>query len=273
MGGGRRVNTYAHVGLTLCGSVITLREAIGAGNREIVAFVGAGGKTTAMFQLAHELLAEGARPVVTTTTKILVPAEDPERSVLVDTGRSSMVAVVTRILAEGRVPVAAVATTAEGKLVGVPPEWIDDLAGRTGATHVLVEADGAARKPFKAPGDGEPVIPAATTIVVAVVGADALGHPVSEVAHRPERVTALTGLAPDAMLDAHSIARVMLDARGVMKGAPATARKVVIVNKADDAARVRDARAIARELIGQGAERVVIAALERSGVLEVSGRA
>ncbi len=250
----------------------TLREALGVRDREVVAFVGAGGKTTVMFRLARELLAEGARPVVTTTTKILVPEDDAERRVLVDAGRSSLVAAVARVLAERRVPVAGVATTAEGKLVGVPAEWIDDLAGHSGATHVLVEADGAARKPFKAPGDGEPVIPDTTTLVVAIVGADALGHPMSEVAHRPERVTALTGLGPGDTLDARSIARVMLDERGVMKSAPAKARKVVIVNKADDAAGLRDARAISRELAAQGAGRVVIAALAGSkGVIEVSG--
>jgi probable selenium-dependent hydroxylase accessory protein YqeC len=138
---------------------------------------------------------------------------------------------------------------------------------------VLVEADGAARKPFKAPNDDEPVIPRATTLVVAVVGIDALGRPVSEAAHRPERVTALTGLGPADVLDARSIARVMLAERGVMKGAPAGARTVVLVNKADDAARLRDARSLARELMAQGAQRVVVAALERGdAIIEVSRR-
>jgi len=253
--------------------VITLGKALETRDGEIVAFVGAGGKTTAMFRLADELLAGGARPVVTTTTRILPPDEGAKRRILIDADRSSLVVAVARAVADGAIPVAVVATTPEGKLAGVPPEWVDDLARAPGATHVLVEADGAARRPFKAPRDGEPVIPAATTLVVAVVGVDALGHPVSAVAHRPERVAALTGLAPEGVLDARSIARVMLDERGVMKGAPGTARRVLIVNKADGAERLRDARMLARELLAQGATRVIVAALGRAGgVIEVSGR-
>lgn len=251
----------------------TLSEALGIGDREIVAFVGAGGKTVAMFHLGRELRAAGARPVLTTTTKILVPAESPDQDVVVESDPAALIAAVERALARGRIPVAAVATTADGKLAGVRPERVDDLAAAAGATHVLVEADGAARKPFKAPNDDEPVIPRATTLVVAVVGIDALGRPVSEAAHRPERVTALTGLGPANVLDARSIARVMLAERGVMKGAPAGARTVVLVNKADDAARLRDARSLARELMAQGAQRVVVAALERGdAIIEVSRR-
>ncbi len=250
-----------------------LSRALGIGDREVVAFVGAGGKTTAMFRLAHELRAGGATPLVTTTTKILVPPLDPDERVVIEADRSALLAAVVRALAAGAIPIAAVGTTHDGKLVGVPPELVDDLARVPGVTHVLVEADGAARKPFKAPRDGEPVIPAATTLVVAVVGVDALGRPVSVAAHRPEVVMALTGLAADDMLDARSIARAMLAERGVMRGAPPTARSAVIVNKADDAVRLRDARALASELIAQGAERVIVAALEQAdGVIEVSAR-
>lgn len=251
----------------------TLSQALGITGREVVAFVGAGGKTVAMFHLGRELRGAGARPVLTTTTKILVPAESPGQDVVIETDLGAMVAAVERALARGTMPVAAVATTADGKLAGIAPEWVDELAGATGATHVLVEADGAARKPFKAPNDDEPVIPRATTLVVAIVGIDALGRPVSEAAHRPERVTRLTGLGPADPLDARSIAEVMLAERGVMKGAPAGSRRVVVVNKADDPARLRDARALARELMARGAQRVVVAALERGdAVIEVSRR-
>ena len=42
----------------------------------IVCLVGGGGKTTAMFRLAHELRAAGLRLLVTTTTNIFVPGPD-----------------------------------------------------------------------------------------------------------------------------------------------------------------------------------------------------
>lgn len=252
--------------------MVTLRDALGIGDREVVAFVGAGGKTTAMFRLARELHADGATVVVTTTTKILVPASSPDLRVVVEADRSRLLAATVTALEHGRLPVAARAAIPEGKLEGIPPEWVADLARLPGVTHVLVEADGAARRPITAPREGEPVIPGSATVVVPIVGVDALGRPVSEVAHRPERVTALTGLAASDRLDARAIARVLLDPRGNTRGAPDGARIVPVVNKADDPRRVRAARDLVAELRRAGAERVVVATLEgTSAVVEVAG--
>ena len=48
------------------------------GGTGVVAFVGAGGKTTAMLLLARELAAEGRRVLVTTTTHLLDPGREPD---------------------------------------------------------------------------------------------------------------------------------------------------------------------------------------------------
>ena len=64
---------------------------------------------------------------------------------------------------------------------GVPPDWIGGLAAEVDL--VVVEADGAAGKPLTAPRAYEPVIPAATDLLVPVVGADVIGAPLT-----PERV-------------------------------------------------------------------------------------
>jgi molybdenum cofactor cytidylyltransferase len=250
----------------------TLRDALTIGRREVVTFVGAGGKTTAMFRLARELRASGAAVVVTTTTRILIPPSSPDLVVVIESERSALLAGVTDALAHDRIPVVARERTGDGKLAGVPPEWVADLAELPTVRYALVEADGAARKPFKAPREGEPVIPRVATVVVAIVGIDALGEPLSEVAHRPEQVMALTGLGADDRLDARSIARVLLDPAGTAKGAPPGARIVYLLNKADDPRRVTQARELAAELRRAGAPRVVIAALEAAdAVIEVRG--
>lgn len=250
--------------------VVTLAEALGVGPHEVLALVGAGGKTTALFRLAEELRARGAGPVVTTTTRILVPPPSPRVELVIEPARGDAAAAVARVLARGRIPVVAVATTPDGKLAGIDADWTGELLSAAGATHVLVEADGAARKPFKAPRAGEPVIPAAATLVVGVLGIDALGATVAEASHRPELVAALTGLRSGDALDSPAIARVMLDkVDGVMRGAPEGARRVILVNKVDDELRLRDARMLASELVGRGATRIVLAALERGGAIEV----
>ena len=47
-----------------------LRDALRVQRGDVVAFVGAGGKTSALFRLANELRADGWRVLATTTTKL-----------------------------------------------------------------------------------------------------------------------------------------------------------------------------------------------------------
>ncbi|MFR2214105.1 MAG: selenium cofactor biosynthesis protein YqeC [Ruminococcus sp.] len=51
---------------------------------------------------------------------------------------------------------------------------------------MLIEADGAKRKPLKVPADWEPAIPDFADVVVSVIGLDCLGKPICETAHRAE---------------------------------------------------------------------------------------
>ena len=71
-----------------------------------------------------------------------------------------------------------------------------ELAARFG--YVLVEADGAARRPLKAHAPHEPVIPAEANQTICVVGASGFGQPIADAAHRPERYAALAGAAETA---------------------------------------------------------------------------
>lgn len=238
-----------------------LSVALGIRGGDVVALTGGGGKTTALFRLARELRGT-VPPVVTTTTRIFIPAPAADLALVVEAEREPLLAATRAALATGRIPVVGRGTTADGKLAGIPPDWCADLAQLDGAGCLLVEADGSARLPITAPREGEPVIPASATVVVTVVGVDALEGPLSAVAHRPERVAALTGLAADARLDAAAVACVVAGPDGNARGAPPGARVVALVNKADDDERLRAARDIARALRARRPGRVVIAALE-----------
>ncbi|MCL5962138.1 MAG: selenium cofactor biosynthesis protein YqeC, partial [Chloroflexi bacterium] len=127
------------------------------------------------------------------------------------------------------------------------------------ADHVIVEADGSAGRPFKAPADHEPVIPGCTDLLVAVVGVETVGLPLArENVHRPERVQAITGLEPGQLITSAIVARVLLHPSGIAKGTPSGARTVVLVNKVEDDAQLGTARAIGRLLLAGGVGRVVI---------------
>ena len=89
---------------------------------------------------------------------------------------------------------------------------------------------------IKAPADHEPVIPSASTTVLVVASLTAIGHPISEVAHRPERVASLIGARPSDLLTLAGAAGLLLDPHGGLKGIPDTARVVMVVTRAGSAA-------------------------------------
>ena len=200
-----------------------LRERLDLGDHELVAFVGGGGKSTLMLSLGREL-ADAGIPVVVTTTTRMAADEVPDWATPCVSAEE-----VEAALAAGDPAFLMDAVDAD-KVLGVAPDVIDALFAGTGAT-LLVEADGANRLPFKAPGAGEPVIPRRTTLVAIVAGTDAIGRPIGEACHRPERVAALTGRSLDGVLRAEDAARVLGHPDGGLKGVPSGARVVALLTQ------------------------------------------
>jgi probable selenium-dependent hydroxylase accessory protein YqeC len=237
-------------------SAAALSEALGLRHHRVVALTGGGGKTSAMFRLARELAA--ARVLVTTTTRIWLPRPDEAELVL-----AGDVETACEFLSAGwerGIRALGTAVTPEGKLAGIPPDWVARLAAI--ADRVLVEADGAAGKPLTAPRAHEPVIPDGTDLLVPVVGLDALGASLDAAhVHRAAEIAALTGLSEGATITPEAIAQVMLDPRGNVKDAPPKVEIVPLVNKVDTPAAAPAARALAEALIAHGARRVVLARL------------
>jgi molybdenum cofactor cytidylyltransferase len=263
---------------------------LGVGEKlELVAFVGGGGKTGLMFALAN---AWPGHVVTTTTTRIfaaqmkLSPAvleigdwqltssdSAPQRQSLLATLQSHLAAfgqcLVVGGVGEG---------TNVDKALGVPVEAPGWLLAQPGVTAVLVEADGSRMKPIKAPAAHEPVIPPETTLLVAVVGIDALAGPLEEVAHRPERVRALLGSQSSIAnrqspivnhhLTAAGVARLLNHPQGGLKDTPTGARATAFINKVETADQLTAAREIARlALTEPGLERVVIGSLRAAEVV------
>ena len=127
------------------------------------------------------------------------------------------------------IPLFVLCGTIQGKVTGPRPEAIDNLFTSTFADYIIVEADGARSMSIKAPADDEPVIPTASTTVIVVVGADALGQPLGTVAHRVDRITILAGLTDDVVLTPQSAASILLHPNGGLKSVPEAARVVMAV--------------------------------------------
>jgi molybdenum cofactor cytidylyltransferase len=200
-----------------------------------VAFAGAGGKTTALFQLARAL----EPPVVVTSSTHLGTwqASLADHHVLVsrpeDIERfAGQVEGVTLFSGE---------PGGDERLQGLGLETLSalqEMADRLGFP-VLLEADGSRRKPLKAPGDQEPVIPGWVNLVVVVAGLSGLGQPLADsVVHRPEQFAELSGMAVGETITPERIARLLVHPLGGLKDIPRNARKAVLLNQADDPAAI-----------------------------------
>jgi len=222
---------------------LSLADALGVKPGEVVALVGGGGKSTAMFRLAREVAEAGGCAITTTTTHIfgaqtaLEPATNRAGGVSLD--------VFSALRA-----------------------WFPDAC-------VLNEADGSRTRPFKAPAGHEPVIPRETTLVIPMVGADIFGKPLDEDhVHRPALVAALSGAPLRAPITPDIVARVLAHPEGGRKGVPPGARVVVLINKVERLPDRAPARETAERLLREPAIHSVLltSVREDKPVLEVYTR-
>lgn len=202
-----------------------LADTLSLSAREHVAFVGGGGKTTLLRSMALVGVDAGHSVLATTTTKMGVGQSDGFDLLLDPTD-----AAVEAAAGADR-PVMVWSSIRGEKAKGVAPEACDRWFAGCEERWVLVEADGAKHRPFKAHTPFEPVIPSTTTVVVSVIGADALGRVIADQCHRPLRVAALADCSPYVRLTPQAAARVINHDRGVRQSVPSDARFVVVITK------------------------------------------
>lgn len=221
----------------------------------LVSIVGGGGKSALLFALGESL---AGRVLLTTTTRIFAAqieravasceVDEPGYAAALDEGPSGLL-IVGGVEGEKAIGVEA----------ALPGSWLS----RDTVQHVIVEADGSRMRPTKAPAEHEPVIADGSTHVVVVVGIDALGAPIAEVCHRPERVGALLGLAQSGCLTPDSLARLLCHEAGGLKNAPIGARLIVLINKVESASEQALADELAARVLSYArVERVVSGAFE-----------
>lgn len=191
---------------------------------DIVAIVGAGGKTSTMFALSRALAAAGRRVLTTKSTIIYRPtmAQSPG---VVEVPAERWATELPGLLDERREVTVVTGSAGPDRWQGVPADRIEHLRDAAGADGVIVEADGARGRLLKAPADHEPAMPETASVVMPVVNLRAVGRTVaSEHVHRPELVAALLGIRVDGVIGIEHVPKVLLDESGGLKRAPATAR-------------------------------------------------
>jgi len=242
-----------------------LVSALGLGLREHVAIVGGGGKTSLCFALAEELQRAGRRVITTTTTKVWqTEAERAPGVVFSPFGSPPFTRLKEDLREKGHVFLAQ-RPLDSGKVEGISRETADAFFHDLKPDYLIVEADGAAGRPVKAPAPHEPVIPSSATLVIAMAGLEAIGMPVNqEVVFRSQLFEEITGLAEGEPITMTALAKVFQSPQGPFKGSPHAARRIVFLNKSDRLRRGLDAVELIRRLVQNPQapiERVIIGSL------------
>ena len=134
--------------------------------------VGAGGKTSLLYELAEEYRQEGKRVLLTTTTKMYLPEKD---GVLDGTAKE----IKEKLERDG---FAAGGSVFFEEKKGFLPQAVF-VEVFLFSDVVLVEADGSKRMPLKMPRQDEPVLPEECDFLVTVAGLSALEQPWEQACH------------------------------------------------------------------------------------------
>ncbi len=221
--------------------LLTLLE----GNFKSIAFVGAGGKTTTIYNLANQLIKKGKSVIVTTTTRIYPP---------LDIEVAMDMEGVQKILQKSKLVVAGIPCE-DGKLTCLESEIFNRLVNY--ADYVLIEADGAKKMPIKVPKDNEPVIPEWVDMVVGVVGMDCIGKSIKTVCFRTqEAVKLLNGETKEIVTENHliteeDVAQIIGSEKGLKKSVGQKPFKVIL-NKVDNEKNEQASEKIIRILKSKG---------------------
>ncbi|MBI5966995.1 MAG: putative selenium-dependent hydroxylase accessory protein YqeC [Deltaproteobacteria bacterium] len=238
---------------------MTLEEAFSLKDREVISLVGAGGKTTLMFALGNELSSRRKRILLTTTTKIWEPDPSPSFALFLSDQFAGIKEWVDKSLARYPYLVIGQKKLDNGKLQGIDPQWVEGLYSQANVSIMIVEADGAAGRSLKAPREGEPVLPANTTLLIPMMGIDVLGSPLDEEhVFRSEIAARILNMEMGSTVTEEVIVRLLKE---LIKDCPAKARVIPLINKVDLPGGLEKARSLARVLLGMGRpkiERVIL---------------
>jgi len=231
----------------------------------LVQIMGAGGKTTLMYALAHGMQARGLRVLSATTTRIMTPRAEQSPAIVLARDHDDLPGAVTRALERWGHATLAQGPAPGGKLAGVRPEVLDALLARDPGLNIVAECDGAAGRSLKAHRPHEPVLSDGASLVIIVVGLDVIGAPMDDaLVHGSALLAQRIGLTVGATLTLGDVAQTIAGEGGYLEQVPTAARCALWTSKLTPA-RVPTARALTAALralpTAARLERVVAASL------------
>lgn len=200
-------------------------------NTRTIALAGSGGKTSILYRLAEEYAARGERVAAATTTRMYKPEHFISDAAKIP-------------LQPPRGSVFFFGKEASAEKIG-PPDFLSLLPARF--DRILLEADGAQRKPLKFPASHEPVLPEFTDALLVIAGLSSLQQPLEICCHRAALAAEILGTSGDVPVSSGDLATLLLEGYGdLLRKYPGG----VILNQADTKAQKKEAARIAKALSG-----------------------
>jgi molybdenum cofactor cytidylyltransferase len=198
-----------------------------------ISLVGAGGKTTALFQLARQYLAAKNKKVIVTATTHLgawqISNADHHvidkniEALTIELDRLNGIILLTGKIRENKTEPIDITTLL----------WLHEIA-RAENIPLLIEADGSREHSLKAPAEHEPSIPQFSDAVIHISGLSVIGKSLNhENVHRVEIFSERSGIALDQPVTPESIVKMIQHPQAGLKNIPHSAHRIAFLNQAD----------------------------------------
>jgi len=194
----------------------------------VICFSGAGGKTTAVFQLARQFRRSKVALVTSTTHLGIWQTSLADHHIIASSKNEIKLPQEGVVLITGDIE--------NERTNPISPDALSWLRAKSqeGDFPLLIESDGSRQKPLKAPAEHEPPIPEFADVVIYVAGLSSLGKPLNdENIHRAERFSNLTALPAGSPITKQSILNLLAHPQGGLKNIPKKARRIALLNQAD----------------------------------------
>jgi len=207
-----------------------LIKALRIKNQSRLALVGAGGKTTVLFNIAREY----GSPVLVTASAHLGVEQTKSADIHIIINSIDDLDLLNAKPLSGIILVTG--QVSGERTTGLPLDLLSTLHKYCfhHGLPMIIEADGSRRRPLKAPADHEPPIPDFVDTVVVVAGLSALGKPLtSGCVHRPERFSDLSGTPIGDIIEPQGLLNVLTHEMGGLKNIPEGVKRIALLNQAD----------------------------------------
>ena len=186
---------------------------------KVITVVGAGGKTSTIFELGNELSNLNKKTIITTTTHMKLDKD----FLLID--EDFNIENLKKILQKNNL-IKIGKKESDYKVKSLDEDTLKRCIDIS--DFLLIEGDGSKRLPLKAPKDNEPVIIQETDLVIGLIGFDSLDKKIEETCHRPELVSKLLHKNIKENINIFDLVEIIKNKNGLKKNVNCKYKVIII---------------------------------------------